>query len=187
MFSQWKSLKNYIHVFKNVVPRVLCDEIVNYYKHSVEWENAKVQGSFADKNSYVKETTRSCSELLLTNSMFQKPLYNIVGNCLGNYIEQHLDVQDYVSSSEEYRLLKYDCNNFYKRHIDSHANTPRTISLTLSLNDNYKGGEFSFFDDDYKLNLEKGSALMFPSNFMYPHGVLPVKMGTRYSIVTWFN
>ena len=80
MFSQWKSLKNYIHVFKNVVPRVLCDEIVNYYRHSNEWENAKVQGSFADKNSYVKETTRNCSELLLTNSMFQKPLYNIIGN-----------------------------------------------------------------------------------------------------------
>jgi hypothetical protein len=27
---------------------------------------------------------------------------------------------------------------------------------------------------------------MFPSNFLYPHSVLPVTEGTRYSIVTWF-
>ena len=34
--------------------------------------------------------------------------------------------------------------------------------------------------------LEKGDALMFPSNFMYPHEVMPVTKGTRYSIITWF-
>jgi predicted 2-oxoglutarate/Fe(II)-dependent dioxygenase YbiX len=37
-----------------------------------------------------------------------------------------------------------------------------------------------------KYNLKKGSVLMFPSNFMYPHEILEVTKGTRYSIITWF-
>ena len=49
-----------------------------------------------------------------------------------------------------------------------------------------KGGEFSFFNNTLVYSLKKGSAIMFPSNFLYPHSVLPVINGTRYSIVTWF-
>ena len=29
--------------------------------------------------------------------------------------------------------------------------------------------------------------VMFPSTFMYPHEVMPVTKGTRYSIITWFR
>ena len=36
------------------------------------------------------------------------------------------------------------------------------------------------------IKLKKGDAIMFPSNFMYPHEIMPVTQGTRYSIITWF-
>ena len=52
------------------------------------------------------------------------------------------------------------------------------------LNDNYKGGELVFFQDQiYKVN--KGDILIFPSNFLYPHKVNEVTEGTRYSFVSW--
>jgi predicted 2-oxoglutarate/Fe(II)-dependent dioxygenase YbiX len=54
------------------------------------------------------------------------------------------------------------------------------------LNDDFEGGEFVFFNKELKYKLEKGDAIMFPSNFMYPHEVMPVTQGTRYSIITWF-
>jgi predicted 2-oxoglutarate/Fe(II)-dependent dioxygenase YbiX len=60
------------------------------------------------------------------------------------------------------------------------------VSCSFALNDNYEGGEFSFFDGQIKIKLPKGAALLFPSNFMYPHQILPVTNGTRYSIITWF-
>ena len=53
----------------------------------------------------------------------------------------------------------------------------------LFLNDNYKGGQFIISDVLYKP--EQGSAIIFPSNFMFPHEVKTIKKGTRYSIVTW--
>ena len=30
-----------------------------------------------------------------------------------------------------------------------------------------------------------GSAVCFPSNFTFPHEILPVTKGTRYALVTW--
>jgi predicted 2-oxoglutarate/Fe(II)-dependent dioxygenase YbiX len=64
---------------------------------------------------------------------------------------------------------------------------PRSISCSLNLNDDYEGGEFTFFDDTLSYNLGKGDVLMFPSNFMYPHAIKPILSGTRYAIITWFN
>ena len=36
-----------------------------------------------------------------------------------------------------------------------------------------------------KLDFKKGDVLIFPSNFLFPHEVKPVKKGTRYSAISW--
>jgi len=36
-----------------------------------------------------------------------------------------------------------------------------------------------------KIKLLKGDLLIFPSIFLYPHKVEPVKKGTRYSFISW--
>ena len=40
-----------------------------------------------------------------------------------------------------------------------------------------------FTDKEYKTS--KGSAIVFPSNFMFPHEVKEVTKGERWSIITW--
>ena len=59
-----------------------------------------------------------------------------------------------------------------------------TLSLLGSLNDNYEGGDLILFDD-FKIELEKGDLIIFPSNFLYPHRVEPVLSGVRYSYISW--
>ena len=75
------------------------------------------------------------------------------------------------------------------RHIDnihhSHGQEygyPQVSSL-LFLNDDYKGGQLKISNITY--NTKKGSEIIFPSNFMFPHEVNLITEGTRYSIVTW--
>ena len=58
------------------------------------------------------------------------------------------------------------------------------LSVLGILNDDYKGGEFIMFKDK-KINLLKGDLLIFPSIFLYPHKVEPIKKGTRYSFISW--
>ena len=54
---------------------------------------------------------------------------------------------------------------------------------TCSINDDYEGGEFIVADKKYET--KKGSAIIFPSNFMFPHEVKEVTKGERWSIVSW--
>ena len=58
------------------------------------------------------------------------------------------------------------------------------LSIVCVLNNNYKGGEFIMFDD-YEIKFKAGDLIIFPSVFLYPHLVKPVKKGTRYSFVSW--
>ena len=91
------------------------------------------------------------------------------------------DKCDYVTNE-----LGFDACIDYKQHTDSFKDRPRAVSCSFILNDEYEGGEFAFFNREAVYKLKKGSCIMFPSNFMYPHEIMPVTHGTRYSIVTWF-
>jgi predicted 2-oxoglutarate/Fe(II)-dependent dioxygenase YbiX len=91
-----------------------------------------------------------------------------------------------IQEDSGYELLRYKEGQFYIQHTDSFKARPRAVSCSFVLNDDYEGGEFAFFDRELKYKLKKGSCIMFPSNFMYPHEIMPVTSGTRYSIITWF-
>ena len=59
-----------------------------------------------------------------------------------------------------------------------------TLSCLGVLNENYTGGEFIMFDD-MKIKFETGDLIIFPSIFLFPHRVEPVKKGIRYSYISW--
>jgi len=83
-------------------------------------------------------------------------------------------------------LLRYQEGEFYTEHTDHFLQNPRIVSCSFALNDDFEGGEFGFFDRKIIYKLSKGSALMFPSNFLYPHEIMPITKKIRYSIITWF-
>ena len=58
------------------------------------------------------------------------------------------------------------------------------LSFILNLNDDYEGADL-FFWNDHIVPLGKGDIVMFPSVFLFPHGVTEVKKGKRYSAVSW--
>ena len=66
-----------------------------------------------------------------------------------------------------------------------HGSGQRALSCSIQLSDDFEGGEMALWDRDYVIKIPKGSALVFPSNFMYPHEVLEITKGTRHVIVTW--
>ena len=88
-------------------------------------------------------------------------------------------------------LLKYSPGGKYEIHTDSFTNNYRQLSIIINLNNEYDGGDLIFTDQKNKevkrIKLDAGSIVFFPSNFMYPHGIDPIKKGTRYSIVAWLQ
>ena len=183
-------LKDYILVLEDVIPDKLCNDILNEYENSNEWLDTMIGG----KNEINKEI-RNCTTIGMSlnnviekNKNVRKILDNEVFECTKKAIEKYNKKfkRAHISKDSGYNLLKYTKGGFYIEHVDSFTEILRTISCSFILNNNFKGGEFSFFNNTLVYSLKKGSAIMFPSNFLYPHSVLPVINGTRYSIVTWF-
>tara|TARA_R110000803_G_scaffold94657_2_gene162360 strand:+ start:608 stop:1201 length:594 start_codon:yes stop_codon:yes gene_type:complete len=87
------------------------------------------------------------------------------------------------------QVLKYEKNGKYNFHVDHGALIPRTISCIYFVNDDYQGGElcFKFPGEERELIIEKKAnrMIVWPSNFLYPHAVKPIKEGVRYSVVSW--
>ena len=91
-------------------------------------------------------------------------------------------------------ILKYEKGQEYKWHADqgvmkstdgTSLSLTRCISVVVYLNDDFDGGETEMLGRKYRPR--KGRALIFPSNWNYPHRACPVKEGTKYALVTWFH
>lgn len=108
---------------------------------------------------------------------------------------------DLTSFGEDLQFTAYDePGAFYTWHQDGLdggvANRKLSIVVQLSDPDDYEGGELQFFDvledydDDQLVEFrhavrQRGTAVVFPS-FEY-HRVLPMRSGSRYSLVAWVS
>lgn len=84
---------------------------------------------------------------------------------------------------KETRLMAEHCDHIHTLFDGERKGIP-TLTFLGMLNDDYEGGELIMWGDE-KLPMAKGSAVVFPSCFLYPHRVEPVTSGTRYSCVSW--
>jgi Rps23 Pro-64 3,4-dihydroxylase Tpa1-like proline 4-hydroxylase len=180
-------LEDYIKVFNNMLPEEFCDEIIKEYKNTDEWQFSSIS---AEKQ--VNRNIRNCTSILISNHQLNssirkkidESLFEYSGKCVKKYSDLFPNFQ--INIDTGYELLKYDTGGFYVQHTDSFKEQQRSVSCSFILNDDYSGGEFAFFNREMIIKAAKGSVIMFPSNFMYPHEIMPVSDGTRYSIITWF-
>lgn len=182
-------LEDFIVIAKNVMPHDLCDRIIAEYKTSKLWTPARVGNNTVNPNiRNVGTIGISLDEVFKENYDCRKQLDQEVFQSAGRAIAEYnsLFPSSTISIDTGYDLLRYREGEFYRQHVDSFKDRPRAISCSFSLNDDYEGGEFAFFDREIKVKADKGDAIMFPSNFMYPHEILTVTSGVRYSIITWF-
>jgi predicted 2-oxoglutarate/Fe(II)-dependent dioxygenase YbiX len=185
----YENLKDYIYIVKNALSLSLCDKILNEFKNSDEWVDTIVGKGELNKN------VRNCQTIVISyqhviqkNSEVRHKLDNAIFDGASKCIKEYNTKFPHCRIVEDsgYELLKYPEGCFYIEHVDSFKERPRAVSCSFILNEDFEGGEFAFFNREIKYKLKKGDALMFPSNFMYPHEVMPVTKGTRYSIITWF-
>ena len=182
-------LNNYIYVVKNALNFEACDAVLNEFVNSDEWVDTVVGAG------ELKKDIRNCQTIVISyphviqqNKEIRHKLDNEIFDGASKCIKEYNTKFPHCKIEEDsgYELLKYPEGCFYKEHTDSFKARPRAVSCSFILNNDFEGGEFAFFNKELKYKLEKGDALMFPSNFMYPHEIMPVTKGTRYSIITWF-
>lgn len=181
-------IKDYIVVIENAITPGLCDAILAEYTTASDWVDAITAEGKTDAERQCSTIGISFSSIIEKNPSVRgnidKYLFTTASGVIKSYKEKFPLCA--IQQDSGYDLLKYKEGQFYTQHTDSFRDMPRAVSCSFILNDDYEGGEFAFFNREAVYKLKKGSCIMFPSNFMYPHEIMPVTSGTRYSIITWF-
>ena len=182
-------LNKFIKYYDLINPK-LVSKLIKFI-NTVEYKEALTLGGLTKNIRNVEEYTLNPND--------KKSLTNVKWfNTLKFYIKQAVDLYKEDSyklinekpdprSIEVINILKYKENYFYKKHVDHHHDVPRTLSVIIFLNNDYKGGDLFFYFGEEKLKIKPnvGRILIWPSNFQYPHQVEPVSEGTRYVVVSW--
>ena len=173
--------------YKNMVDNSLCDNIIN--------TNFKFQKSTYSTHKGLspdKERVKMDEIWIRKNEKFYDEIKDIVSKVSDLYTAKmkRVNKRDFiVSKSTDFRLNRYDVGGYMSLHTDNihHSHGQKfgypQASVLLFLDDEFKGGQFVV--SNIHLNISKGDALIFPSNFMFPHEVKKVTKGTRWSIVSW--
>jgi hypothetical protein len=183
---------DFIKVF-DLIPHSGCDLILNYIENNdLEWETHAWYNYGTDiRESHETKELDMCSDELLSRFLldYNTRACDMYYECMK---EINVEYDIGVTRLTPARINKYTTNTMMRVHSDmikgifdgNEKGIPTISVLTeLSGHQNYEGGEFVICDQEVKL--EKGQCIIFPSTFMYPHGVNLVTKGTRYSSITW--
>ena len=185
-----KNISDYVKVYDNSVDAELCDNTVLSLE-KLNWRLHKFYDP-GTKTYFSNEQELSVSFDNISESFLLKEK-------IWQAIEQYI-LKDFKNFKEWFpgwegfshlKFNKYSPNTRMTLHCDhiktvfdgSKRGIP-ILSVVLTLNDNYTGGDFIMWENS-TYNLNKGSILIFPSNFMFPHRVSEITAGFRYTCVTW--
>jgi hypothetical protein len=180
-------------VVKNVIPKDVCEKVIEMTK-DVAWKKHEWYSTETDDSMSYKE--KELDVLFPTPDVSQLVFEYVVKSfCEYESVCKQLSTEtnfnQTIGQCCGIRLNRYNENTLMRPHFDhihslfdgQQKGIP-VLSLVGVLNDDYEGGELTFFDD-YKLDLKQGDVVVFPSCFLYPHKVNEITKGTRYSLVSW--
>ena len=189
-----KNLKDYILHLDNWIPKNICNKSVKELSDDNTWEQHQYHRSKNPDELYNQNGEKELDVCWGNNLTHIKKLHQLVWNALEKYILINKIGGETFTGWEGFiqiRFNRYNRNQIMSKHCD-HIHNLFTgerrgipiLSIVGVLNDNYQGGEFIMFED-YEIKFKPGDVIIFPSVFLYPHLVKPVKKGTRYSFVSW--
>jgi len=186
------TLQDTIFIVRKIIPDNLCDFVVQ----DIEKRDWKPHTWYSATNdSYGSEETMEL-DVQGTSPELQQLLTPIIIQAGRAYNQNFAflnseKTQQIMNKFTTLRFNRYAPGQIMRQHhdhihsiFDGKEKGIPVLSFILNFNDDYEGAKL-FFWEDYELDLGKGDIVMWPSNFLYPHGVTEATKGKRYSAVTW--
>ena len=181
-----------IYVAENIIPSDLCDSIIKDVE-TREWEPHQWYYNIDD--SHHSEETKELDTQDITPQL-QKVLSPFVKESGRQYQENYT----FHSMSRKLMMMnqfnpirfnRYAPGQIMRQHhdhihsiFDGKSKGVPVLSFILNFNDDYEGADLYFWKD-IVVKLGKGDIVMFPSSFLFPHGVTEATKGVRYSGAVW--
>jgi hypothetical protein len=189
--SEKSNLRDFIKVYDAEIPNDLCGRVVASL-NDVKWQKNTF---YSPKDAITLEPDVGLdlnSDMYLGQIPQHQEIIDIFWAAIQKYITE-LHVQYYASWNgfsaprfnryAEGQVMTTHCDHIHSIFDGERKGIP-VLSVLGFLDDEYTGGELVLFDD-YTPTLTKGSVIVFPSNFLYPHKVTPVTKGVRHTCVSW--
>ena len=183
--SHSTNLKDYVAIY-NINNPSLCQKIIHTMKEEY-WNKHYFKDIITNEDTtYSDDLEMSYQEDAVTNELQQ-----IFEQCAKEYLATVSPHLFELQALTRIRFNRYKVGTNMKMHHD-HIHTIfdgerkgiPILSMVALLNDDFEGGDFVMFEGK-KVKLSAGDIIVFPSNFLYSHGVTTVTKGTRYSCVSW--
>tara|TARA_Y100001937_G_scaffold113522_1_gene162282 strand:+ start:3585 stop:4172 length:588 start_codon:yes stop_codon:yes gene_type:complete len=173
-----------------LVPKDVCDYFIKLFEENEK--EALPESSYKFKEDKIKQDNFKCinlTRLQHVDNYYKKPhdiARNYIAIMIANYVA-HIrknicpTFNDLLlQKTDNIRILRYRVGE----RIEDHSDVGGTIrgSCTLNLNEDYEGGEFTFFNGRIKEVFKTGDCMIFPAEPIWIHGTEPVTKGVRYSI-----
>jgi predicted 2-oxoglutarate/Fe(II)-dependent dioxygenase YbiX len=181
-------IRDYVVTFKNLLSQDTCTQLMNWLTTLPEAENAwdgwEVAKSATGHDKQEITEHRTCHFTMLNEH--RAPNFANLEMAL-HHVNEKYPFQHNSHSHTGIQVLRYQQGHKFREHIDHYSGGPRILSVSILLNDDYEGGQFSFWQGRHSAERfnEAGDALVFPSGLSFPHQVEPITRGTRYSMVIW--
>lgn len=177
------ALAKYINVWDDLVTPELLDLINTCMDNATGWIRAETRGKDIE---YRKCFTYELSSERPEDKEVDGKLFEVIGKVLSRLNQTHPHL--HLSEDDGYKFLKYpggDFNGKYDSHTDQSPDNNRFFTIIMMVNDDYEGGDLTFFDGLHKVDTKPGRIVAFPSAYLFPHAVGPTVSGERRSIITW--
>jgi hypothetical protein len=184
-----RDILSYVKLFKNELDGSICEKSILQLE-SADWKQHEFYDPF--RKEYAPRSGNLELEMARKHISTRDYLMDKIYKCLFRYTNDlNFAWFNGWSGYTEIRYNRYQKNSFMAEHCDhihdifdgERQGVPILTVLGL-LNDNYSGGEFIMFEN-ITIPLSGSDILVFPSNFLFPHRVEPVKYGIRYSFISW--
>jgi hypothetical protein len=184
---------DYIDVERGVIPKDVCDKVLTMIR-AEQWQPNSWYDNASDR-TYSEEESES--DALFATADMVKLLHPAIERAAKNYIDRFaykdsLRTSRIMSRFSNLRFNRYRPGQVMRKHhdhihaiFDGQEKGIPVLSFVGNLNEDYDGGELAFFDGGTRRALKTGDICIFPSCFLYPHEVLEVTQGERFSFALW--
>ena len=184
-----------IFIAEKIIPADLCDSIVKDIE-TREWQPHRWYNVTTDTN-HSEETMEL--DVQPASPQIQKQLNKFIieagrqyqknyGFQMGGYGDAPAQIMNQFCPL---RFNRYGSGQIMRQHhdhihslFDGKIKGVPVLTFILNFNDDYEGADLYFWEDTM-VKLGKGDIIMFPSSWLFPHGVTEAKKGVRYSGSVW--
>jgi hypothetical protein len=185
-------INNFIGVYDNYIPSVMCEEVIKYFDAQSEQKNTFDRLRSENATVNVKQDEAHTLDSTSIHVWFKKfkPLLLNFDQALQHY-QTHTGFKDHVKELE-YTSIKIQktkpTQGYHIWHVEKSASEDhlaRSLVYTIYLNDIEEGGETEFLHFSKRVQPKTGRIVIWPAGFPYVHRGNPPLSKTKYIMTSW--